>query len=109
VSLKDYQDRIDKSLKDRGLEKTYWHPLSQLARLTEETGEVARIINHQFGEKPKKPGEEHEKLEDELADVLYTILCMANSQDINLDEPLIRAITKSETRDKDRFSKKSIL
>lgn len=109
MSLKDYQEQIDTSLKARNLEKIYWHPLSQLARLSEEVGEVARIINHQFGEKPKKPGEEHEMLEDELADVLYTVLCMANSQGINLDEPLLKAITKSEVRDKDRFTKKSTL
>lgn len=104
MSLADYQKQIDDMVQQ--YEKPYWHPLSQLARLTEEVGEVARILNHQFGDKPKKPTEEHEMLEDELADVLYTVLCLANSQDIVLDEPLKRAIAKLETRDKDRFAKK---
>lgn len=88
-------------------EKPYWHPLSQLARMSEEVGEVARILNHQFGDKPKKPGEEHEELADELADVLYTVICLANSQGIALDKPLQRAIAKLETRDAGRFPKKN--
>lgn len=103
--LKYYQQRIDESVQK--LEKPYWSPLSILARLTEEVGEVARIINHKFGDKPKKPDEVHEDLGDELADVLYAVLCLANSQGIDLDEPMQKAIAKLETRDKDRFAKKS--
>ncbi len=104
MPLSDYQKQIDDML--QGYEKPYWHPLSQLARLIEEVGEVSRILNHQFGDKPKKPGEEHEKLEDELADVLYTVFCLANSQDIALDEPFKKSIAKLETRDVGRFAKK---
>jgi NTP pyrophosphatase (non-canonical NTP hydrolase) len=104
MSLKSYQQQIDKSL--QRLEKPYWHPLSQLARMIEEVGEVSRILNDKFGDKPKKRTEEHEKLEDELADVLYTVFCLANSQNIDLDEPFKRAINKINTRDKDRFQKK---
>jgi len=74
--------------------------------LSEEVGEVARILNHHFGDKPKKPNEEHEELADELADVLYTVFCLANSQNIELDEPFQRAIAKLESRDKGRFKKK---
>ena len=87
-------------------EKPYWSPLSILTRMAEEVGEVARIVNHKFGDKPKKASEEHEDLGDELADVIYTVICMANSQGIQLDEHLERAIAKLETRDKDRFAKK---
>jgi NTP pyrophosphatase (non-canonical NTP hydrolase) len=105
MSLQKYQKQIDDMLQN--YEKPYWSPLSILARLTEETGEVARIINHRFGDKPKKPTEEHEDLADELADVLYTVICMANSQGIKLDEPLERAIAKLETRDVGRFKKKN--
>ena len=105
MSLEDYQKQIDRSVQQ--YEKPYWHPLSQLARLSEEVGEVARILNHQFGDKPKKHNEEHEDLADELSDVLYTILCLANSQGIVLDAPFQKAIAKLETRDKDRFTKKS--
>ena len=87
-------------------EKPYWSPLSILTRMAEEVGEVARIVNHKFGDKPKKATEEHEDLGDELADVIYAVICMANSQGIELDEHLERAIAKLETRDKDRFAKK---
>ncbi len=103
--LKDYQKRIDDTVQK--YEKPYWDPLSNLARLIEEVGEVARILNHEYGDKPKKLGEEHDKLEDELADVIYTVLCLANSHNIDMDEPLKRAIAKLETRDKDRFKKRS--
>ena len=104
AGLADYQKQIDDSL--RMLEAPYWHPLSQLARMIEEVGEVSRILNDQYGDKPKKPSEKHESLEDELADVLYTVICLANSQKIQLDKPLQKAIAKLETRDKDRFKKK---
>jgi NTP pyrophosphatase (non-canonical NTP hydrolase) len=107
MSLAAYQKQIDDML--QAYEKPYWHPLSQLARLAEEVGEVSRILNHQFGDKPKKPDEEHEKLEDELADVLYAVLCIANGQGVQLDKPLEQAIAKLETRDVGRFAKKPSL
>jgi NTP pyrophosphatase (non-canonical NTP hydrolase) len=105
MSLRDYQKQIDDMLQQ--YEKPYWHPLSQFARMTEEVGEVSRILNHQYGDKPKKPTEEHDDLADELADVIYTVLCLANSQGIELDEPMQRVIAKLETRDAGRFRKKS--
>lgn len=104
MSVFDYQKQIDDMLQQ--YEKPYWHPLSQLARMSEEVGEVARILNHQYGDKPKKPTEEHEDLGDEIADVIYTCLCLANSQGIELDKHLEAAIAKLQTRDKDRFKKK---
>jgi len=107
MSLKDYQKQIDETV--QSLQKPYWSPLSILARLSEEVGEVARIINHKFGDKPKKPGEVHEDLADELADVIYTILCLANTQGIELDGPLEKSIAKLKTRDADRFKKKPSL
>ncbi len=106
MPLKDYQRQIDEIV--QVYEKPYWHPLSNLARLIEEVGEVSRILNHQFGDKPKKPDEDHEKLEDELADILFTVICIANSQGIELDEPLRKVMSKLESRDKDRFRKKPI-
>ena len=104
MSLSDYQDRIDTN--HQRYEKPYWHPLSQLARITEEVGEVARILNHTYGDKPKKTTEEHQELGDEIADVLYALLSLANSEHINLDMPMENAISKLLTRDKDRFVKK---
>lgn len=102
--LKDYQKRIDSQL--QSLAKPYWHPLSQLARISEEVGELARILNHQFGDKPKKQNEQHHELSEELADILYSIICLANSQNIDLDKALEKSIAKLSTRDQDRFVKK---
>ena len=103
-TLKEYQKQVDDQLQP--YLKPYWDPLSNMARLTEEAGEVARILNHQFGDKPKKDTEEHEDLADELADIIYTVICLANSQGIELDPALERAIAKLETRDAGRFAKK---
>lgn len=103
-TLKTYQEEIDTML--QAYEKPYWHPLSQLARIIEEVGEISRILNHEYGDKPKKPGEAHEMLEDEIADAMYSLICLANSQNIQLDGPLQKAIAKLETRDKGRFAKK---
>jgi NTP pyrophosphatase (non-canonical NTP hydrolase) len=104
VSLADYQRQVDDCVQQYA--KPYWHPLSQLARITEEVGEVARILNHQYGDKPKKPGDVHEALADEIADVMYSLICLANSQSIDLDPAMHKAINKLITRDKDRFEKK---
>lgn len=106
MSLQDYQKKIDDDVQQ--FAKPYWEPLSILARLTEEVGEVARIVNAKYGDKPAKPGEVHADLADELADVLYAVLCLANSEGIVLDEPMQRAIDKLLTRDKDRFAKKIV-
>ena len=105
MSLRDYQKQVDEELQQ--FAKPYWDPLSQLARLTEEVGEVARILNHQYGEKPKKPGEEHEDLADELADIIFDCICLANSQGIQLDPALERTIAKLNGRDRHRFERKA--
>lgn len=103
-SLSALQKQIDEILQD--YEKPYWHPLSNVARLSEEVGEVARIVNHMYGDKPKKTTESPDDLEDELADVLWTIICLANQEGIDLDRGMQRAIDKLLIRDKDRFKKK---
>ena len=64
----------------------YWPALDQLARLTEETGEVATELNHIHGTKKKKSSEETKELADELSDVIFTVICIANSHNINLEE-----------------------
>ncbi len=104
MSLQVYQQQIDETVQQYA--KPYWHPLSQLARVTEEVGEVARILNAKYGDKPAKPGEVHDDLGDELADVIYGILCIANNEGIDMDESMKRAINKLVVRDKDRFERK---
>jgi NTP pyrophosphatase (non-canonical NTP hydrolase) len=84
----------------------YFTPHEILARLTEETGELAREINHRYGHKPKKPTEDTKDMNDEMADIIFTVICLANSLNIDLDEGFKRAMDKCYGRDKDRFEKK---
>lgn len=91
----------------RDLQTPYWAPLSQLARLMEEVGELARAYNHTYGDKIKKVSEEPDDITDEMGDILFTLICLANTEGVNLDEALQGAFVKTQTRDKDRFPKKS--
>ncbi|HWT56144.1 MAG TPA: nucleotide pyrophosphohydrolase [Candidatus Microsaccharimonas sp.] len=106
MTLSEYQKQIDGIL--QGYEKPYWHPLSQLARMTEEVGEVARILNHKYGDKPKKASEAPDDLTDELGDVLWTLICLANNEGIDLESTIQRSIEKLTVRDADRFEKKAV-
>lgn len=105
MTISEYQKLLDKSV--QGLEKPYWSPLSNVAHLVEEVGEVARIMNHMYGDKPKKATESPDDLADELGDVLFTLVCIANAEGIDLQKQANQAIKKLTVRDKDRFKKKS--
>ncbi|MEQ2528116.1 nucleotide pyrophosphohydrolase [Bacillaceae bacterium CLA-AA-H227] len=83
----------------------YFSPLAMMARLTEELGELAREVNHYYGEKPKKATEDEKTIEEELGDVLFVITCLANSLDIDLEEAHNRVMNKFNTRDKDRWTR----
>jgi NTP pyrophosphatase (non-canonical NTP hydrolase) len=83
----------------------YFSPLALLARMTEELGELAREINHYHGEKPKKHTEAERTVEEEMGDVLFVLICFANSLDIQLDEAFERVMEKFNTRDKDRWTR----
>ena len=87
-------------------EEGYWSPLSNLARLTEEVGELARAVNHAHGEKPRKSSETDVAVAEELADVLFVIVTLANSLDIDLDEAMRAVLKKYEIRDAERFTRK---
>lgn len=84
----------------------YFSPLSLLARMTEEVGELAREVNHYYGEKPKKSSEQEKTIEEELGDTLFVLTCFANSLDIDLSEAFDISMEKIETRDKDRWTRK---
>lgn len=94
------QREIDGWVQENG---GYWPELSLLARLTEEVGELAREYNHRFGPKKKKPSEADVQLDDEMADVLWILLCMANQQGIDLDAAFQRTMEKVVRRDTGRF------
>lgn len=101
MEMKDMQAQTDKWIKENT--PGYWPPLSMLARLTEEVGETARIMNHVYGEKKKKPDEVHDSLEGEFGDLLFTIICMANALGMDLDSAYKKTMEKCEKRDKNRF------
>lgn len=83
----------------------YFSPLALMARMTEETGELAREINHYYGEKQKKEAEDEKSLTEEMGDVLYVLITMANSLDIDLEEAFDRVMKKFNSRDKNRFER----
>jgi len=84
----------------------YFSPLANLARLTEEVGELSREINHQYGEKKKKDTEEENTIKAELGDNLFVLLCIANSLDIDMTESFNETLDKFNTRDHDRFERR---
>ena len=105
MSLIDYQKEVHKWVSQ--YKPPYWPPLEIMARLTEETGELAREINHRYGTKKKKATEDKAELADEIVDVMFTLICMANSQKINLETAWRRMVNeKMGKRDIDRFERK---
>ncbi len=84
----------------------YFEPLAMLARLTEEVGELARVVMHRFGGKPPKPGEDPGDLAGEIADSIFVLVCLANSQQIDLDEAFAKMMKKFRERDADRWTSK---
>jgi NTP pyrophosphatase (non-canonical NTP hydrolase) len=103
--LTEAQRRVDAWISQ--YEEGYFHPLTNLARLAEEVGELAREVNHRFGQKTKKATEAEGDLGMEMADILFVLICMANREGIDLDGAFERMMTKVETRDRDRWTRKA--
>lgn len=104
MTLRDSQQRVDAWIGQ--FEAGYFDPLTNLARLAEEVGELAREVNHRFGQKTKKASELEGDLGMEMADILFVLICMANREKIDLQEAFDRMMTKVETRDASRWKKK---
>jgi len=104
MSFRDAQNDVDAWISQ--FEEGYWQPLAMLARVTEETGELAREINHRFGQKPKKPGEAEQDVGEEISDIIFVLLSLANSLQIDMDEAWARMMEKYRTRDAERWTKK---
>lgn len=100
-SLNQMQKEVDDYISQ--FKAGYFSPLANLARLTEEVGELAREINHYYGEKQKKPTEEENSVKAELGDNLFVLLCIANSLGIDMTESFNDTMEKFNTRDKNRF------
>jgi len=105
-TMKEMQNEVDTYINQ--FKEGYFSPLAMMARLTEEMGELAREINHTYGEKPKKNTEEEKLIEEELGDVLFVMICLANSLGINLTEAHDMVMNKFNTRDKDRWTRKEV-
>lgn len=103
-SIEQLQKEVDMYINQ--FKEGYFTPLALTARLTEELGELAREINHYYGEKRKKPTEPEKTVEEELGDLLFVVICMANSLHIDLGQAVETVLNKFQTRDKDRWTKK---
>ncbi|MCX4364551.1 MAG: nucleotide pyrophosphohydrolase [Bacilli bacterium] len=88
-------------------EKPYFSPLSLLAALVEEVGETAKVMNTLYGDKKKKDTDNIKNLEEELGDILFSLTCIANSHNFNLDEILDNKMNKVYGRDNNRFQRKT--
>ncbi len=104
MSLSEHQRRVDAWI--RQFEEGYFHPLTNLCRLTEEVGELAREVNHRFGQKTKKADEAEGDMAMEMADILFVLICMANREGIDLQEAFDRMMAKVESRDTTRWTRK---
>ncbi len=105
MSLTDSQQRVDAWISR--FKEGYFHPLTNMARLTEEVGELAREINHRYGEKAKKPDEPAGDMPMELADILFVLICIANREGIDLQTAFDRMMAKVESRDAKRWTPKA--
>jgi len=103
MTIKEAQQRVDHWISQ--FEEGYFPHLLNLARMAEEVGEVARVVSHMSGKKPK-PGEEIGDLGEELADLMFVIICMANKDGIDLEEKLEAVLQKYKNRDGQRWTKK---
>jgi len=104
MTLQQLQDTVNQWISQ--WEAGYWSPLENLARLTEEVGELAREINHDHGPKKKKSTEAESSVAAELGDILFVIVSIANSLDISLDEAMEQTMQKYRVRDADRFERR---
>lgn len=107
MTLQEAQQQVDNWIKTYGVR--YFNELTNMAILTEEVGEVARIMSRRYGEQSFKESDKDKDLSDELADVLWVLLCIANQTGVNLTEAFERNIAKKTQRDSTRHKNNSKL
>ena len=100
MTISEAQQQVDEWIKTVGVR--YFSELTNMAMLTEEVGEVARIIGRRYGEQSEKESDKNKDLGDEMADVLFVLICLANQTGINLEEALKQNLLKKTERDADR-------
>jgi NTP pyrophosphatase (non-canonical NTP hydrolase) len=104
VKISEAQQAVDAWIGE--FDEGYWPPLSNLARLIEEVGELARELNHRYGHKPRKSDEPDQDLALELGDILFVVIAIANEQKIDLEEAFSRVLEKYRVRDSDRWTRR---
>lgn len=102
ITLTQAQQKVDEWIRTYGVR--YFNELTNMAILTEEVGEVARIMARTYGEQSSKESDLKKQLPDELADVLFVLICIANQTGIDLQEAFIKNLEKKTNRDSDRHS-----
>lgn len=100
MTLQEAQKKVDDWINEFGVR--YFNELTNMAMLTEEVGEVARIIARRYGEQSEKESDKDKDLGDEMADVLFVLICLANQTGIDLEKSLRKNLEKKSSRDKDR-------
>ena len=100
MDIKNAQEVVDKWINNHGVR--YFNELTNMAQLTEEVGEVARIIARRYGEQSEKPSDKDKDLGEELADVLFVLLCLANQTGVNLQEAFDKKLDLKTLRDHNR-------
>jgi NTP pyrophosphatase (non-canonical NTP hydrolase) len=105
MSFREAQHTVDGWVSQ--FEEGYFPPLANVARLAEEVGELAREVNHQFGPKRKKADELPGSMAAELGDILFVVICLANAQQIDLDDAFRTTMEKITARDAGRWTRKA--
>lgn len=100
MNIQDSQKAVDTWIQEHGVR--YFNELTNMAQLTEEVGEVARIIARRYGEQSEKESDKTKDLGEELADVVFVVLCLANQTGINLQEAFDKKLDLKSQRDKNR-------
>lgn len=100
MTLQEAQDQIDNWIKKYGVR--YFNELTNMALLTEEVGELARVIARKYGEQSSKESDKEYNLEEEIADVLFVLICIANQTGVNLSDALQKNLEKKTSRDSTR-------
>jgi NTP pyrophosphatase (non-canonical NTP hydrolase) len=102
LTIKQAQTQVDQWIKTIGVR--YFSELTNMAILTEEVGELARIMARKYGDQSFKEGESGDTMADEMADVLWVLICLANQTGVDLEEAFLKNIEKKTNRDKDRHA-----
>ncbi len=100
MTIQESQKLVDKWIKEVGVR--YFSELTNMAMLTEEVGEVARIIARRYGEQSEKESDKNKDLGEEMADVLFVLICLANQTGVDLQEAFTESLVKKTERDKER-------